>query len=134
MLDLSGIGCQAVQVEVNESNEELEEYDQDDPAAETESSNAADGSAMELDPAYGDQQTQDWAYIKHFGGHAGEINHAHGIQAGYHDYSAWIAMQAEVDQWMLFTLQMDWEVVRWAKLRGPSSMAFSELLAIPGVG
>jgi hypothetical protein len=28
---------------------------------------------------------------------------------------------------------MDWEIGAWAKLRGPSSTAFSELTAIPGV-
>jgi hypothetical protein len=33
-----------------------------------------------------------------------------------------------------FTSQMDWEVAQWAKLRGPSSTAFSDLLSIDGVG
>ncbi|KAG2071645.1 hypothetical protein BDR04DRAFT_1128078 [Suillus decipiens] len=32
-----------------------------------------------------------------------------------------------------FTSQMDWEVAQWAKLRGPSSTAFSDLLSIDGV-
>ncbi|KAH6901475.1 hypothetical protein BKA70DRAFT_1388344 [Coprinopsis sp. MPI-PUGE-AT-0042] len=32
-----------------------------------------------------------------------------------------------------FESQIDWEVARWAKLRGPSSTAFSELMAIEGV-
>lgn len=32
-----------------------------------------------------------------------------------------------------FTSQMDWDVAKWAKLRGPSSTAFTELLAIDGV-
>ncbi|KAG1810188.1 uncharacterized protein HD556DRAFT_1428325 [Suillus plorans] len=32
-----------------------------------------------------------------------------------------------------FTSKMDWEVARWAKLRGVSSTAFSDLLAIEGV-
>ncbi|KAG1763412.1 hypothetical protein EDD22DRAFT_979391 [Suillus occidentalis] len=32
-----------------------------------------------------------------------------------------------------FSSQMDWEIVQWAKLRGPSSMAFSDLLSIDGV-
>jgi hypothetical protein len=35
--------------------------------------------------------------------------------------------------WAPFRSQLDWDVARWAKLRGPSSMAVSELLAIPGV-
>jgi hypothetical protein len=33
-----------------------------------------------------------------------------------------------------FASQMDWEVAQWAKLRGPSSTAFSDLLSIDGVG
>jgi hypothetical protein len=32
-----------------------------------------------------------------------------------------------------FSSQLDWEVARWAKLRGPSSTAFTELLKIEGV-
>ncbi|KAG1884424.1 hypothetical protein F4604DRAFT_1878757 [Suillus subluteus] len=32
-----------------------------------------------------------------------------------------------------FHSQMDWEIARWAKLRGPSSTAFSDLLSIDGV-
>jgi hypothetical protein len=33
-----------------------------------------------------------------------------------------------------FISKMDWEIARWAKLRGPGSTAFSELLSIDGVG
>ncbi|KAJ7588269.1 hypothetical protein C8J56DRAFT_1004496 [Mycena floridula] len=32
-----------------------------------------------------------------------------------------------------FSSQMDWEIARWAKLRGPSSTAFTELMSIPGI-
>ena len=32
-----------------------------------------------------------------------------------------------------FLSKLDWEVARWAKLRGPGSTAFSELMAIEGV-
>lgn len=35
--------------------------------------------------------------------------------------------------WAPFSSQCDWEIARWAKMRGPSSSAFSELLAIPEV-
>ena len=35
--------------------------------------------------------------------------------------------------WAPFSSQLDWEVARWAKLRGPSSTAFTELLNIHGV-
>jgi hypothetical protein len=35
--------------------------------------------------------------------------------------------------WAPFLSQLDWEVARWAKLRGPSSTAFTEFLKIDGV-
>ena len=35
--------------------------------------------------------------------------------------------------WAPFKSRKDWEVALWAKLRGPGSTAFSDLLAIPGV-
>jgi hypothetical protein len=35
--------------------------------------------------------------------------------------------------WAPFASKIDWEVARWAKLRGPGSTAFSELLSIEGV-
>jgi hypothetical protein len=35
--------------------------------------------------------------------------------------------------WAPFQSQRDWEVARWAKMRGPTSSAVTELLAIPGV-
>ena len=35
--------------------------------------------------------------------------------------------------WAPFQSQVDWEIARWAKMRGPSSTALTELLAIPEV-
>jgi hypothetical protein len=35
--------------------------------------------------------------------------------------------------WAPFRSQLDWDVARWAKMRGQTSTAVSELLAIPGV-
>jgi hypothetical protein len=35
--------------------------------------------------------------------------------------------------WAPFHSECDWEIVRWAKMRGPTSTAMTELLAIPGV-
>jgi hypothetical protein len=40
----------------------------------------------------------------------------------------------DMNTWSPFCSRLDWEIARWAKLRGPSSTAFSELLAIDGVG
>jgi hypothetical protein len=35
--------------------------------------------------------------------------------------------------WAPFTSKLDWEIAKWAKLRGAGSTAFSDLLAIDGV-
>jgi hypothetical protein len=35
--------------------------------------------------------------------------------------------------WAPFRSQCDWEVARWAKMRGPTSSAMQDLLAIPEV-
>jgi len=35
--------------------------------------------------------------------------------------------------WVPFTSKIDWEIAKWAKLRGAGSTAFSDLLAIEGV-
>lgn len=37
------------------------------------------------------------------------------------------------NSWAPFTLEIDWKVANWAKMRGPGSTAFSDLLAIGGV-
>ena len=35
--------------------------------------------------------------------------------------------------WAPFRSQCDWELAYWAKMRGPTSSAVTDLLAIPGV-
>jgi hypothetical protein len=39
----------------------------------------------------------------------------------------------EENPWAPFQSRMDWDIAKWAKNRGPSSTAFSELLQIKGV-
>jgi len=39
----------------------------------------------------------------------------------------------ETNIWAPFTSKIDWEIAKWAKLRGAGSTAFSDLLAIEGV-
>ncbi|THU82094.1 hypothetical protein K435DRAFT_831729 [Dendrothele bispora CBS 962.96] len=38
------------------------------------------------------------------------------------------------NKWAPFTSRMEWEVAKWAKMRGTGSTAFDDLLAIQGVG
>ena len=42
-------------------------------------------------------------------------------------------VDTEASIWAPFRSKMDWELARWAKLRGPGSTAVSELLCIDGV-
>ena len=53
---------------------------------------------------------------------------------GYEGYShALSAEDGTVDKWAPFSTRTEWELAWWAKLRGPSSTALSELLKIDGV-
>ena len=53
------------------------------------------------------------------------------LQSGDDNYSA--ALDNSSNPWAPFSSQMDWEIAKWAKLRGAGSTAFSDLLAIEGV-
>jgi hypothetical protein len=55
----------------------------------------------------------------------------HAAFTGHHAYKN--QMQNSESCWAPFTSKMDWEVARWAKLRGPGSTAFDDLLQIEGV-
>ena len=48
-------------------------------------------------------------------------------------YTEQVGDGAEDNPYHPFTTRMEWEVARWAKLRGSGSTAFSDLLAIEGV-
>ncbi|KAL0573467.1 hypothetical protein V5O48_008494 [Marasmius crinis-equi] len=71
-------------------------------------------------------------FIVKFSGRAGEplSDEAMGADADT-QYKEQLGNSAS--PWHPFTSQTDWEVARWAKLRGPGSNAFNEFLKIPGV-
>ncbi|KAL0570267.1 hypothetical protein V5O48_011694 [Marasmius crinis-equi] len=71
-------------------------------------------------------------FVVKFGGRAGEplLNEAMGVDA---DTQYREELGDSAAPWFPFTSQVDWEVGRWAKLRGPGSNAFNEFLKIPGV-
>ncbi|KAF8808923.1 hypothetical protein BYT27DRAFT_7222737 [Phlegmacium glaucopus] len=56
---------------------------------------------------------------------------AHG-ETGDKNYCAAVSGQ-DKSPWAPFNSRKDWEVALWAKLQGPGSTAFSDLLAIPGL-
>ena len=47
-------------------------------------------------------------------------------------YETWRATSKDTP-WTPFCSELDWNVAQWVKMRGPSSTAAMELLAIPGV-
>ena len=55
-----------------------------------------------------------------------------GVDQGLSAYQATYNTLGEMI-WAPFRSQRDWEVARWAKMRGPSSTAMTELLTIPEV-
>ena len=67
-------------------------------------------------------------YVERFGGRAGAV--LENAQIEQYGYSAY-AQQDNI--YAPFASELDWLVAKWAKMRGPGSTAFSELLNIPGV-
>lgn len=55
-----------------------------------------------------------------------------GMRQGSHAYESHQVMPGD-SVWAPFLSERDWEVARWAKMRGPTSSAVTELLAIPEV-
>ena len=68
--------------------------------------------------------------VEKFGGQAGEI-----VSRGHAGQDeAYMKMIGEGNNpFAPFSSKMEWEIARWAKLRGPSSTAFTELVKIEGV-
>ena len=70
-----------------------------------------------------------------FGGRAGEALPVPLEHVGYTGYHHVLGMPENdtPNEWAPFSSRTEWELARWAKLRGPSSTAMSELLKIDGV-
>ena len=49
-------------------------------------------------------------------------------------YGLQIGEESQENLYAPFASQLDWEVTKWAKLCGPGSTAFTELIALDGVG
>ncbi|KAF9061054.1 hypothetical protein BDP27DRAFT_1369990 [Rhodocollybia butyracea] len=81
---------------------------------------------------------RDDIYVEVFGGRAGAIIDtgtfmpvSYDSEDGYQLYESQIPGICD-NKWSPFASRLDWEVAQWAKMRGSSSTAFSELLAIDG--
>jgi hypothetical protein len=62
---------------------------------------------------------------------AGAPTHDAGTQEAYQKYGTGVGSSA--NPYAPFCSKLDWEVAHWAKLHGPGSTAFTELLKLEGV-
>ena len=100
----------------------------DEPEAEAAVATAPGGLSIE------DHNTlrSPPSHVSHFGGQAGKpISDSSLRSSGYNGYKEYVG--ATRNEWAPFVSRLDWEIASWAKLRGPGSTAFSELLSIDGV-
>lgn len=93
----------------------------DHPSSHGTRSPSADGAPTPL------HNVQE--YVNKFGGLAGAPLPGRRDHLMYHQYQH----RTQGAPWGAFQSQIDWEFARWAKLRGPSSTAVSDLLNIDGV-
>ncbi|KAJ7865865.1 hypothetical protein B0H14DRAFT_3084269 [Mycena olivaceomarginata] len=70
-------------------------------------------------------------HITKFGGQAGAPLPQHQVPT-FGQYEAHLSA-VDTNEWSPFKSRMDWAIARWAKLRGSTSTAFSDLLAIDGL-
>ena len=118
-------GARAASFQTNEdpTSQQLEAGDYDEPVINTPRSQAEGRIADSLSHIvirYSDKYPdhQAGASIKK-------------TQPGDDNYRT--ALNHSSNSWAPFSSQMDWEIAKWAKLRGAGSTAFSDLLAIEGV-
>ncbi|TFK45447.1 hypothetical protein OE88DRAFT_1214209 [Heliocybe sulcata] len=71
------------------------------------------------------------AAVEHFPSNAAgkPLRHQDAALSEYHLYASQLRTPS-ADIWSPFSSRLDWEVARWAKLRGPGSTALTELLRI----
>ncbi|KAJ7694726.1 hypothetical protein B0H14DRAFT_3100604 [Mycena olivaceomarginata] len=104
--------------------------DDEDPAPQWEEpvpDDPVDGPEPIEEDATGAQNP----HITVFGGEAGAPL-PRGTEPAYAKYEAHLS-EIDDNPWAPFNSQMDWQIARWAKVRGSTSTAFSDLLAISGV-
>lgn len=66
------------------------------------------------------------------GGMAGAV-HSKANLGENQKYELAIGEESQENLYAPFASQLDWEVARWAKIRGPGSTSFTELIALDGV-
>ncbi|KAI0040396.1 hypothetical protein FA95DRAFT_1502921 [Auriscalpium vulgare] len=85
-----------------------------------------------LQRAAAEEQLNGDPKIVHFGGEAGAPL-AQDAPETYAAYQHALAGHGPANLWAPFRNKLEWELARWAKMRGPTSTAFNELLQIDEV-
>lgn len=70
--------------------------------------------------------------VYQYPGHAGEMIEEKN-KSGYTGYKRAVGAESENNPYAPFKSKIDWDMARWAKLRGPSSTAVTELMGIEDV-
>ena len=121
------VEVEEVEVEGEEGEGSSSDEEEDDKDSDSEERNDHI-VALSLQP----QIEEQYEVVKFPGKHAGapiaSFNTA--SQPNYNTYQRQLSSD---DRYAPFVSQFDWEIARWAKLRGPSSSALTELLQIDGV-
>lgn len=124
----------------NNDNDNDDDNDDDDDDNEGSSSGEEDDKdsdseehnnnivALSLQP----QIEEQYEIVDFPGNHAGAPIDSFNT-ASQPNYNAYQRQLSSDDRYAPFVSQFDWEIARWAKLRGPSSSALTELLQIEGV-
>ena len=66
------------------------------------------------------------------GGMAGAV-HSKANMGENQKYECQMGEESQENFYAPFASKLDWEVAKWAKMRGPSSTSFTELMALDGV-
>lgn len=110
---------------LDENAEELPQASS--PSSDSEDT-SAEYSANDLGRLYVEQKLRQKIYVQHFEGDAGAImDDEEAEKFGFSAYTNSTNIYAP------FYSEIDWNVGKWAKLRGPSSAAVTELFEIPQV-
>ena len=89
---------------------------------------SANQAVKDMERSSIEQRLRQKIHVKHYGKRAGAIINAEEVEKfGFSSY-----MNSD-NIYGPFTSDIDWNVAKWVKLRGPSSSAATELLKIPEV-
>ncbi|KAN0137729.1 hypothetical protein V8E53_004485 [Lactarius tabidus] len=94
--------------------------------------NAPDNSTLE-DRREAELVLERRPFVTKYPGHMAGAVHSKANLGENQKYGLRIGKESQENLYAPFTSQLEWELARWAKIRGPSLTSFTELMAIEGV-